>query len=265
MEPTLRRSGGIVWLPLPAGWPTAVTGGVSSRRGGVSPPPLDSLNLGTRVGDDPTNVATNLERLAQVTNVPLASAARLPLRHGSIVRSVDHGGLNDPGDALVTRVPGLPLALTVADCRPVLFAAEDRAVALAHAGWRGTLAGVAPAALLALSAAAGLPPTALHAWIGPGIGPCCYDLPEADARGFPDRFRRPARRGRIGREAVDLAGLLESQLIAAGAAPDRLSVTAPCSACRPDLFYSHRRDGGRTGRMLAWIMLTPFIRPRVST
>ena len=82
MEPVLRRIDEIEWVPLPAGWPERVTGGVSCRRGGVSPAPQDSLNVGTRVGDDEAHVAANVERLARATGVPLPGAARLPLLHG---------------------------------------------------------------------------------------------------------------------------------------------------------------------------------------
>jgi hypothetical protein len=257
MEPVLLRAGEVYWVPLPAGWSAGVTGGVSCRRGGVSPAPQDSLNVGTRVGDDPAHVATNVERLAQATGVPLPRAARLPLRHGAVAHVVERGGLGASGDALVTRVPGLPLALTVADCYPVFFAGSAQGVALAHAGWRGAHAGIASAALRALAAIAGLTPGALDAWVGPGIGPCCYDLPDEDAQRFPSRYRAPSRRGLAGRQSIDLAGFLEAELLAAGIAPERLTVSRLCTACRPDLFYSHRRDGGRTGRMLAWIMLEP--------
>jgi hypothetical protein len=255
MEPVLLRVGELDWVPLPAGWPARVTGGMSCRRGGVSRAPLDSLNVGTRVGDDPAHVAANVERLARATGVPLPDAARLPLRHGAVAHVVERGGLGSPGDALVTRVPGLPLALSVADCYPVFFAAGAQGVALAHAGWRGACTSIASATLRALAPIAGLAPDALHAWVGPGIGPCCYDLPDEDAQRFPPRFRSPSRRGRAGRQAIDLPSFLEAELLAAGIAPGRLTVSRLCTACRPDLFYSHRRDGGRTGRMLAWIML----------
>lgn len=257
MEPVLSQVGELVWVPLPEGWPARVSGGVSCRRGGVSPAPQDSLNVGTRVGDDPDRVAANVERLARATGIPLAQAARLPLRHGAEAHIVERGGLGAPGDALVTRVPGLPLALTVADCYPVFLAGDTGGVALAHAGWRGARAGIATAALQALTTLTDLTPQALHAWVGPGIGPCCYDLPNTDAQRFPPRYRSPSPRDLSGRQAIDLAGFLEAELLAAGVRRDRLTVSRICTACRSDLFYSHRRDAGRTGRMLAWVMLQP--------
>jgi polyphenol oxidase len=255
VELVLASAGGVVWLPPPAGWPARVVAGVSTRRGGISTAHLAALNLGTRVGDAAGSVEENLARLARAAGVPLAAAARVPLRHGALVHRVERSGTAPPGDGLVTTFAGLPLALTVADCYPLLLAAESRAVALAHCGWRGCAAGMGPAAVRALAEAAGLPPERLHAWVGPGIGPCCYHLPPEDARSFPERWRSPATGEAAGRELIDLAGFLEAELIEAGLAPERVAVSRLCTACRPDLFYSHRRDGGRTGRMLAWIML----------
>jgi polyphenol oxidase len=259
VDAVLASAGEVVWLPAPAGWPAAVTAGVSTRRGGVSRAHLAALNLGTRVGDDPAAIEENLARLSRAAGVPLEAAARVPLRHGAFVHRVGRAGLADPGDGLVTTVPGLPLALTVADCYPLLLAAGSRAVALAHCGWRGCAAGIAPVAVGEIAAAAGVAPAELDAWVGPGIGPCCYHLPRADARRFPESRRAPGPdgEGKEPRERVDLAGFLEDELVRAGVRPDRITAARLCTACRPDLFYSHRRDAGRTGRMLAWIMLAP--------
>jgi YfiH family protein len=251
----LRTRDGIWWLALPAHWPSAVIGGVSTRAGGTSTGHLSSLNLGTRVDDDPARVAANLERLSRAAGVPLDRAARLPLRHGAVVRTANGGGLAAPGDALVTRTPGLPLALTVADCYPVFLAARERAVALAHCGWRGAAAGLIPAAVRALESAGGLAARDLLGWVGPGIGPCCYELPPEDAAAFPPRFRGPAGSGRAGRTPIDLAAFIAAELRASGLPPGGVAASGHCTSCRGDLFYSHRRDAGLTGRMLAWIML----------
>lgn len=256
-------------------------GGLSARAGGVSPVPWDSLDLGLRTGDDPARVAENLALLARATGVDLPRAARISLEHGARVRLATGSGMAGAGDALVTTLPGLPLALTVADCFP-LFLAAPGAVALAHCGWRGIAAGVAPATLAALCRAAGCDPSAARAWIGPGIGPCCYSLPEATACVFPEIARGareesdaagggdsratagPAEgaQASLGGDpcrpsptalAVDLAAWLRAQLAAAGIPAERIATSGLCTSCRAEWFYSHRRDRGKTGRMLAWI------------
>lgn len=262
---------GIVWLGLgpanpepggaarhapgtPSGTGGAVRGGLSARSGGVSPHPWDSLNLGRRTGDRPDRIAENLERLARATGVDLTRAARIPLEHGARVRRVSAPGWADPGDALVTTVPGLPLAVTVADCFPV-FLALPGAVAVAHCGWRGVAAAAAPAALASLCEAAGHPAAEALAWIGPGIGPCCYDLSAESARELPADALVHSPRAVDARRAVDLAAGLRAQLIDAGLSRASIATSGLCTACHPQHFFSHRRDRGRTGRMIAWIEL----------
>lgn len=244
---------GLRWLPTPTDWPAAVRGGVSTRLGGASTGALRSLNVGTRVGDRPENIATNLARLARAVGTDLTSAARIELAHGADVLRADRGGLLGTADAVYTTHPKRPLALTVADCLPLLLCAGDQSIALAHCGWRGSVARLAAATVAALRAVPGAETAGLRAWIGPGIGPCCFRITEELKASFPDAvIRTHAGDGAL---YADLPELLRRDLVEAGVAPAAITLSGICTACRPEFFYSHRRDVGKTGRMLAWIVL----------
>ncbi len=250
----IRTTDGIAWVPLPTGWPPRVRGGVSARLGGASAGPLASLNLGTRTGDDPARVADNLARLSRAVNLPLIRAARAHLQHRARTLVADRPGLAGEADALVTATPGLPLAVTVADCFPLLLAAGREAVGIAHCGWRGVLAGIAQSVTRELTRVAGAPASEVRAWIGPGIGPCCFCVSAEIASRFPSGVRR-ANTGPQEGCHVDLAALIRRELVAAGIPAAQISSAGLCTACNPALFYSHRRDRGRTGRMLAFVGL----------
>jgi YfiH family protein len=159
------------------------------------------------------------------------------------------------GDAIVTDRPGVAVGVRTADCLPILLIADGgRAVAAVHAGWRGTVAGVAPAAVHTLAARYGVAPESLTALLGPAIRPCCYEVGEEvtnAVRGrFPDWADQVLSPGPKGREHLDLAGLNRLQLLDAGVADVR--DTGHCTCCEP-AFDSHRRDGAAAGRMVSWV------------
>jgi len=209
----------------------------STRVGGVSEAPYDTLNLGRLTGDDPERVAENRRRLAAEvgTDVELLQYSRQV--HGPVVRRAGTPG--DPGDGVWSDTPGEPLLVFTADCLPVVLAraeGERPAVAALHVGWRGLLAGIVSAGAAALGGGR------LAASIGPGIGPCCYEVGEEVLGPFRDRFGAAVVNGRT----LDLWTATEQALRAAGA--DDVARVDLCTACNPDLFFSHRREGGRTGR-----------------
>jgi purine-nucleoside/S-methyl-5'-thioadenosine phosphorylase / adenosine deaminase len=157
--------------------------------------------------------------------------------HGPVVRRAENRG--EPGDGVWSDTPGEALLVVTADCLPVALARADGgqpAIAALHVGWRGLLGGIVE------SAAAALGPTRLAAVIGPGIGPCCYEVGDEVAQPFRERFGDGILSGRH----LDLWSAAEHALRAAGAAT--VSRVDLCTACNPDLFFSHRRDGDRTGR-----------------
>lgn len=193
----------------------------------------------------------------------LSEAGRLLLLnqvHGAAVRAAPWDERPE-GDAATAEQPGLLLGIETADCLPVLLVdPRRRAVAAVHAGWRGTAAGVSRRAALAL-VDAGSDPADLLAALGPGIGPCCYEVGEEvrDAFGAAGAaFFRPGRRGR---PFLDVRGVNEQQLRQAGIA--RIHHVPECTFCLPDLYHSYRREGAGGGRMVNYIgwRSTPPPRP----
>jgi YfiH family protein len=257
-----------VWLRprLGAPWAEALS---SSRLGGVSAPPYQSLNVGRHVGDDPEAVQANRRRCAEESGVPLERWVFAEQVHGAKVAVVDANaagaGTNSanpaiPGaDALVTTEPGLVLAIQTADCVPVLFVDPDqRVVGAAHSGWRGTVLGISGRVVRVMQEGFGSRPDRLHVWLGPSIRACCYEVDERVAAEVRHVFgHRPLWRrfGRPDKWWLSLQACIRMDLTAAGVDPARIADCGECTACRTRHFYSHRAEAGRTGRQLTavWI------------
>jgi hypothetical protein len=240
-----REREGVRWLEaeLPA-----ARAAFSTRLGGVSHEPYDALNVAIMTGDERDDVRENRLRLAaalgrepdgvvmgrQVHGAELREHAERqePRVYADVVKSPDEV------DAHATADPGLTPLVMVADCLPVALDGPG-GVAMAHCGWRGLAAGIVATAATAVDAEA--------AAVGPGIGPCCYEVGDevltefADLDGVAD--------GRM----LDLSAVARALLERAGV--EATETSGLCTKCNPDLFYSHRRDGGRTGRQagLVWM------------
>ena len=217
--------------------PDSVVVAFSTRRGGVSEGPFESLNLGLLTADEPTKVEENRRRLCGDLDV---EARRLSMNrqvHAATVNRAEAGERGRTGDGLWTDEPGVPMLKVTADCLPVALARTNGspALALLHAGRLGLLEGILEAGVAALG-------RRVAAVVGPGIGPCCYEVGDEIAGTYRSRFGASAVRGRN----LDLWTVSEQILCDAGVASvERLDL---CTACNPDLFFSHRRDGGVTGR-----------------
>lgn len=229
---------------------------MSTRQGGVSAPPWDTLNLGAGVGDDRAAVRENRERFARALG---ALPVYLRQVHGARVVRIDREMADgDPveADAAFTTEPGVACTVQVADCMPVLLAAPDgRAVAAAHAGWRGLAGGVVEAALAALCDAAACAPAEVRAWLGPCIGPTAFEVGAEVVEAFggdPRCFvQRPRADGAM-RWLANLPQLGRDRLAAQGVS--RVSGGAWCTVTERSRFFSFRRDGV-TGRMAAAVWL----------
>jgi YfiH family protein len=177
---------------------------------------------------------------------PLSQDDMASLRqiHSAVVLVSAQTGVAGEGDALVTNVPGVPVSVRTADCYPVLLAdRKSQAVAAIHAGWRGTAAQIAQAALRAMSESFGTRPADVIAAVGPGIGGCCYEVGLEVAQQF----------GLQQAGCIDLAAANRNQLIAAGVPAASIDVTGGCTRCDARLFHSFRRDREHAGRMVSFI------------
>jgi hypothetical protein len=211
----------------------------TTRRGGVSEGPYESLNLGRSSGDDVESVDTNRRIACDSIGADVEKLALNYQVHSDRVVRAAPGERGQHADGLWTGEPGLPILALSADCLPLVLActAGPRpAVAVLHVGWRGLLAGIVQAGAGALGQ------HTLAAAIGPGIGPCCYEVGEEVAAPFRERFGDDVvRDGRL-----DLWTSAERALRDAGV--EQVDRFDRCTACEPETFFSHRRDAGRTGR-----------------
>jgi len=244
-----------------------VSHAISTRLGGASPAPYHSLNLGVSTGDDEHNVLTNRERFFSHLNLALDDVMTARLTHGSAVSVFAREANDQPvryvpvregskrwegafhSDAMISNVSGLHAMFTFADCVPLaFFDRKTGAVGGAHAGWRGTAQAMGPQVVRAMTRHFGSDPRDIVAGIGPSIGPCCYSV----GREVADRFSS------LGTEAVleprgselylDLWTTNQRQLVASGLTSDSIEISRICTSCHVDTFFSHRAEGGRTGR-----------------
>jgi len=210
----------------------------STRVGGVSTGRFASLNLGLLTADTPESVEANRARLCAAVGAEPWRIAMNRQVHGAAVRRARAGSRGEQADGLWTDEPGVPLLALGADCPPVVLTRLEGAPALAvlHVGRAGLLAGIVGAGAAALGGGR------LAAVVGPGIGPCCYAVGEEVAGPLRAAFGTDVARG----GTADLWTATERALRLAGVAQvERLDL---CTACRPELFFSHRRDSGDTGR-----------------
>jgi len=211
----------------------------TTRVGGVSEGPYASLNLGRKSGDDVERVDENRRIACESIGADLEKLALNYQVHSDRVLRAAPRVRGEQADGLWTDEPGLPILALSADCLPIALARADRgepAVAVLHVGWRGLLAGIVEAGARALG------DRELAAAIGPGIGPCCYDVGEEVAAPFRERFGDDV----VHESRLDLWTSAERTLRAAGV--ERVKRFDRCTACEPETFFSHRRDAGRTGR-----------------
>lgn len=234
--------------------------GFTTRAGGVSGGVFASLNLGGRWGDDENAVAENRGRVQRAAGGAIAIATQV---HGVNVVRVgaddDRGAIARlPADGLCTDVANSPVGVYVADCIPVLMAdVRTGVVAAVHAGWRGTVAGVVPAAVVRMSEAFGTRPGDLRVALGPAIGVCCFEVGEevVDAVGavVSDAVAKGVVVRGLKKPHVDLKRLNVILLERAGVPPAHVDAGPECTSCDRERFFSYRRDGGRTGQMMGFI------------
>lgn len=259
----------VLWMSSSLLDGSGVRHGFSTRIGGVSPAPWDSLNLGVGRGDDMDRVRENYRRFCAALGVDEHRAVLSKQVHEDNVR---HVTAEDCGkglfrnrdytsvDAMVTDTPGIPLVVFSADCGILLLHDPDAGcVGAVHAGWRGCAAGIVEKTVREMVRLLGARPERILAAVGPCIGKCCFetdgDVPEAMRASALGPEAGPYLERRGPKYHVDLAGLNRQWLLHAGVAPEHIDICGLCTACRPDLFWSHRKMGEARGAQVAVICL----------
>jgi YfiH family protein len=248
---------------------------VSTRHGGVSRSPYDTLNLGYSTPDHEECVAENRARFLEAIGVTPESMMTAHLTHGNEVAVFD---LERPdewprtwhpvragserstwmfkADGVVSNVPDLNFLLTAADCTPLLFLDRTRAVVgAAHAGWRGTARGIAGNVIQAMTESFGTDPTDVVVGIGASMGPCCYTVGSDVIDAFTASRIEPALVTDDGPIRLDLWESNRRQLLHAGVPSHSIETMGMCTGCHVSTFFSHRAEAGRTGRMAVAIGL----------
>ncbi len=245
-----------------------ITAIFTTRLGGVSMPPFDTLNLSFNVTDSPAAVAANRQRIMDVVDRKMDQLVMAEQVHHNRVGWVETADASKgafrsadalPGlDGLLTRRTDVVLGMGFADCVPIFIAVPPHhIVGLLHAGWRGTVKGVQLRAVSLLKEA-GIDPQDIEIGMGPSIGPCCYEVDDTVACRFDELLgaQSPLVPAREGHYFLDLWEANRAQFVRAGIPEAHIDISRLCTACHRDQFFSYRRDHGRTGRMGGFICMS---------
>lgn len=256
----IRSSNGLSYYQFETFETLPVEHGIFTREGGVSPAPWDSLNIGGTVGDDIERVRTNTERALAVMGRDQNSLFEVWQVHSADYVFSKHPRDEEPyhkADIVLTDQPEVTLFMRFADCVPIMLVDPGRkAIALAHAGWLGTVRGAARSAVSALQERCGSQPEDIHVGLGPSIAPDHYevgeDVLEIYSKTFPESVDSYFIR-REGKLWLDLWSANEEQLRAMGV--NQIEISRICTACDTTRWFSHRAEKGRTGRFGALLAL----------
>lgn len=227
----------------------------STRHGGVSEGSYKSLNLGGSTQDNPENVLENNHRFFDALNVPFQNVAKSHQIHGSEILTVLNPGRYEGYDALITNISDIQLAVTVADCTPILiFDPIQKAVAAIHAGWRGTAQQIVLKTIKAMQKEFNTSPSDCLGYIGTCIDECSFEVGEEVALNFTDPYKRWD--GKKGKFFIDLKSANRDQLRSAGLRLENIEVSPYSTFVHHENYFSYRFDQGVTGRMLATIGFT---------
>lgn len=244
--------------------------GFSTRKGGVSTGIFSSMNLNFKRGDDPDAVMENYRRIAAALDIRVEDMVLSDQTHTTNVRVIteeDRGkGILKPQDyrdvdGMITNVPGLVLVTSYADCVPLYFVDPVRkAIGLSHSGWKGTVGHIGQKTVWKMHEVYGSEPKDIVAAIGPSICQSCYEVSEDVAEAFKTNFAENEAEDILldkgnGKYQLDLWKANWYVLTDAGILPEHLSVTDLCTACHPDLLWSHRKTNGQRGGLSAFLSL----------
>jgi polyphenol oxidase len=231
--------------------------GFMGRRGGKSLAPYAGLNLSYGVGDDPKVVSQNVCDMKLAIGIHDGRVVTMKQMHGDHIVEVADTHIKETGeaDAMVTAKANVFLGVLTADCVPILMIApKQRLAAAVHAGWRGSLAGIAAKAVDYFAGKYKIAPEYLEAALGPSIGACCYEVGADVAGALVARWgglAEDAMEARGAKPHIDLRRFNRAILAAAGLAAERIFTVGPCTKCAGDEFFSYRREGKETGRQMS--------------
>jgi len=237
--------------------------GFTGRRGGKSVGPYSGLNLSYRVGDDPKVVSQNVCDVKLAVGIHDGRIVTMRQVHGDHIVEVKDKTLKEAGEAdgMITGESEIFLAVLTADCVPLLFAAPKQKLAAAvHAGWRGTLAGIAEKTVRILKDQYGVAPDQLEVALGPAIGPCCYEVKEDVSGPLMKTWGKLTTASVLvkdGKSFVNLRRLNRDILRASGVPGKQLHEAGPCTRCAAEDFFSYRRERSETGRQMSFIGWQP--------
>lgn len=261
----LARQGKISYLQPEWAVSASIDAGFTTRNGGVSRPPYNSLNLGFNTDDPKYNVEGNRSTMARAFGIPMHLLLTVRQVHGTDVLVIDEPNpdlshfLTIECDAVVTNQAGIMIGILVADCFPVLlFDPQQKVAAVAHVGWRGAAAGILAKTVEAMEMNFDSRPDRLLAAVGPGIGAHRYevDRPVRDAfRSGTGHWEEISSEVTLGKWHLDLRRSCQLQLTDAGLDPDRVTAADEDTCCHRELFFSYRRDHGKTGRQMGFVLL----------
>lgn len=261
----LVRQGKISYLQ-PERRPAGLTAGFTTRNGGVSRHPYNSLNLGFGTDDQLVNVEGNRATFSRAFDLSPHQLLTVKQVHGDDLLLIDEPNpdlshfLTIKVDAIVTNQPGIMLGVLTADCFPLLiWHKNNKIAAVIHAGWRGAANGLITKVIETIHRHFDYPAAELIAAIGPGIGAHNYevDRPVRDAfkqgSGYWDEISEETR---LGHWQLNIPLSCQLQLEKAGLKPQNIEIAKECTCCHPELFFSHRRDNGTSGRQLGFMQLS---------
>lgn len=267
MEPFILKNQSIYSVE---GWTSQCPGliaGITTKNGGISKDYFNNLNLGFHVGDDLEDVSLNRKMVSELINFPLNRWVGAEQTHHVVIKKVTKAeagkGANAYGDSFkgtdgfYTDEEGILLTLCFADCVPLFFIAPDKhMIGTAHAGWKGSVQRIA-SHMVEVWGMEGINPEQIFVTIGPSICEKCYIVDDSVINFveniLEDVEKKPYNLVSKGQYSLDLREVNRQVLIQSGVPAKNISITSFCSSCDDELFFSHRRDHGRTGRMLSFI------------
>lgn len=245
--------------------------GFTTKHGGTSPPPYESNNYGLHVGDVDRHVISNRLQLSEILRFPAKQWVCADQVHNDQIVKVTDSRLTGQGvlehsesikgtDGFYTNKNNILLTLCYADCVPIYYYAPDHhMIGIAHAGWKGTVKNITGKMIQLWDRTENIPPSDVHVAIGPSIDRCCYVVDDQVIKEVDEALKHissdahPYEEITEGQYQLDLKALNKLLLVHEGVNEENLFVSEFCTSCHNDLFFSHRRDKGKTGRMLSYI------------